>query len=154
MNNNNSADGPSSVLRRAREFAGRNPIELAAKAGMNPAAYFDLESHDDDVLTAVPVRTLQAICDELSLSAYSLFAKFETSGEQLSTNLVIGDRIREHLATTSLSLADFETKIGYEIGSVLSCPSAVLDWNIDCLRSVCQAIGVDWRSALQRNEGY
>jgi hypothetical protein len=148
MNFENQLNGPSSVLKHSRERAGEHYFELAHRVGLPVPAYLDLEAHDNDIMTAVSLRHLSDICAKLALTVFELFAAVHSSGKRLPGWRSLASELQTYLRTNGLSLAEFETVVGYEISSALTDPDAILDWNLDCLRSVCISIGVDWKTAF------
>ena len=47
-----------------------------------------------------------------------------------------------------MTTEEIEEKIGYEIGAALARPSAVLEWNLDCLKSVCGFLNLELGAVL------
>jgi DNA-binding Xre family transcriptional regulator len=142
---------PRERLKAAREVLGKTPEELSETVGINTASYYDLEFIDEEVECAISLRTLQTLCRELGLQPSDLFMDAPiVPSERIPLSYLV-TKIKDHLKIAKQTIFEFEDTVGFEIRRCLEDASAFLDWDIDCLRSVCLALGVDWRLALPWN---
>lgn len=133
-------------LERAREAAGKTPQDLAEFVG-STENYYDLEAYDGELYRTVGLGEISRLCSALEIKARDLFGERMPTEETISSEQLLS-KVRKHLAQSGLSIAEFEDRIGFEIGPSLSDPSKVMDWNVDFLRWLCRELGLDWRLAL------
>src|SRR5579871_3943648 len=131
-------------LKRFREDAGKTPQELAVFLHDSVPAYYDLEDHNGDLYKTVSLGELEAICSAIGIRSHRLFADEAASEPSISPQDLIS-RVKSHLGETVVTVGEFEDRVGYfedrvgyVIGSSLKDVSEVMDWNVDCLRSVCR----------------
>jgi transcriptional regulator with XRE-family HTH domain len=140
---------PAARLREARSRAGLPVPEAAAAAGISANELADLESDDDEVTTAVSLRALRALCRAVGMSLRDLFdpgheapASAPVSPDQLVA------RLRQVVRERGLTLNQLEDHLGVIIEPLLDDPAYLLTYNVDTLRAICDATGIDWRTAL------
>jgi transcriptional regulator with XRE-family HTH domain len=135
-------------LKLARERVGKSPQAIAAAVGVSVGAYYDLEWVEGEIESGVSLGTIQRLCGVLGIHSSDLF-DFEpmTSAKRVSLNQLVS-RIKSHLLDKHLTILEFENIVGFEIRRCLEDISSILEWDIECLRYVCEEIGVDWKSAL------
>lgn len=141
-------DPPELRLRYARERSGRTAQQVASLAGVDLASYCDMELCSDEVVTAVSLRVLKRVCDVIGITTRSLFGDGNHDPNQLISSLELLEVVRQNLRTKKVSRAQFEDDIGFEIREWLDNCESIGDWNIECLRAVCEQVGVDWLAAL------
>jgi DNA-binding XRE family transcriptional regulator len=135
----------NSRLKAARIRSGKTPAEIATLAGLGIPSYYDLESQPHDLTSAISLRDLTKLAHVLRLDSSSLFSDEPVHKISLSD---VSNGIKNYLEEHSLSLSDFADQVGYDIASALKTPDVILDWNLDCLRSVCAKIGINWLAAI------
>jgi transcriptional regulator with XRE-family HTH domain len=129
-------------LAAAREAAGVDPGEAAAALGISFESYADLESYDDEILTAVSYREVVALSDLLGFDLQSFFGgsgrhrRFDELSEELRVRLA------------EQPLADLEEEVGWELGAQLETPERFADLPLDALADIAGAVGADWREFL------
>lgn len=146
-------EGPAARLQRLRMLAGKRPEDLAAVCGLTLPAYYDLEEDDQELYMAISLTELSLLSKELRISPEALFSDMGLPGNRIRPGEV-ARRIRDVIGKRKLTLSEFEDEVGFSIGDSLEDSSRVWDWNVDCLRAVCAALGVDWRRALPLCEEY
>lgn len=109
------------VIQKAREQAGMSDTEVAARSGLSIYEYGDVEAHDDEFITAIPLRAVKAICEALHLNLVELLALEPLAGADLRSTLpadlaglsrhVILRKRRESLG---LSIPEVADAIGFE----------------------------------------
>jgi len=133
-------------LKQTREKNGKTPHEVAKLAGLSSPTYYDLENCAGDLTMTISLLELSRIASVLGVPSRGFFSDHNSthfiSAQELS------DRIKTYLASSKETITEFEDKVGFVIEPALSNPSEVLNWNVDCLRSVCLKLGIDWLSAL------
>jgi hypothetical protein len=138
-------------LERARAASGKVHEELGRLVG-GTSAYWDLESHDGDLFTTVSLDQLAQLCAELGVTVRSLFEHHPGNEPTISPEQLIW-KTKGHLKLAGLSLAEFEERIGFEIGPALQDSSMAMDWNVDFLRWLCRELALDWRLVLPSKAG-
>jgi transcriptional regulator with XRE-family HTH domain len=139
---------PTKRLKLARERAGLSHEEAAEAAGIFDAAYWDLESHESDMEMAVSLENLQKLCEKLGITINDLFADEPVVPVDKISFAELVSKIKNHLAVNHQTISKFEEKVGFIISPSFEDPSSFLEWDIECLRSVCAEIGIDWLRAL------
>jgi|SRR6516225_8814622 transcriptional regulator with XRE-family HTH domain len=134
-------------LKAVREHAGKSPAELAGATGISIPHYYDLES-GDDIYCTISLRELRQLSAALGVSSHYLF-----SGAGIVRNAFIDFRSLAKLVARYLDDHDmpqpvFEERVGWSLGAFPMDANAAWEWNVDCLRDICAALGVDWRDAL------
>lgn len=135
-----------SELRSARLRSGKNASDLAKHTGGSVSSYYDLENCSGELFMSIDLRDLQGLCEDLGIRVRQLFPKAVTSTVVSPAGL--RERVESYLSQGRVDLGSFEDKVNYEIGQFLRDPSTIGDWNLDCLRNVCDAVGVDWQAVL------
>jgi transcriptional regulator with XRE-family HTH domain len=133
-------------LKRAREAAGKMPEDLGELVG-NTSTYYDLENHDGELYSVPSLRELSRLCFALGTKVRDLFDDRTNVEPAISPEQLLSEA-KEYLSQNRLSIAEFEDRIGFEIGPSLNDTSNVMDWNVDFLRWLCRELGLDWRLAL------
>jgi hypothetical protein len=133
-------------LKQAREAVGKSPQEVAALTGMSLPNYYDLENCDSELNMAISLGELSKLSSVLGISTRFIFDD-KTDGQPISPEQLCA-KIKSYLDAKNMSIANFEDRVGFTIEPSLHDASKVSDWNIDCLRFVCEEIGVNWHLAI------
>jgi len=134
-----------SILRNQREKSGRAAEELAAAAGISVQAYYDLETHDDELNMAVSIAGIGSVARELDVKPSVLYGGSSSRSTSLNELVSI---VRKHIEAEGRPVADFEIEIGWSIEAALSNPEALRGFNADGLKAVCEAVNVNWFEVL------
>src|SRR3569832_36080 len=130
-------------LKAARLQSGKHPDQLCRYTGNSPSSYYDVENCDSDLSDSLDLQDIRDLCRELGISVRRLFG-FESVAVVLTPEEIV-KTIKEHLATKAISQESFETQAGYYLSAALANPQSIWkDWNLDCLRNVCGALGLNW----------
>jgi DNA-binding Xre family transcriptional regulator len=140
---------PAGLLKKHRIRSGMEPHALAKEAGMSDASYFDMEEHEDEIMHVVSVETIRKICHALEIQCGDLFRHISSNGRRMYKGESLAQLIVSFLTNAGMKIDEFESDVGYELKEALADEKKMRDWNIDCLRSVCDRIGVDWRYAVE-----
>lgn len=142
-------------LADARIASGREPKEVAIAVGLSIPAYYDLESHDDDVLSAVSIKELIGVCKFLRMPVTSLFAGGSRPDnlKYVGSYSALADEVRQHLRLKGEPLEVFEEKVGWSISNFLERPETIEESPIDCLNALCGELAVDWVRLLSNEVG-
>jgi transcriptional regulator with XRE-family HTH domain len=135
-------------LKAARERAGKSPAELAAAMEISRPHYYDLESCNDELYMTVSLSELRRLCAELDISPRYLFSGEQTASETSTSFSSLAKIVATYLDDNHMSLASFEDMVGWTLDDFTTTPERAWDWNVDCLRDVCAALGVQWLDAL------
>ena len=134
-------------LKAAREAVGLPPEEVASRAGIESAAYYDMEQCDADLTYATDLSEIARICRVVKTTPIALFGGLADQLEPITPPMLVA-AIQQHLSLHGLSLSQFERQVGYDIGDSLINPADVMNWNVECLQSVCDELGISWLAAL------
>ncbi len=134
-------------LKNLREKSGKDPYDLREFTGGSVPSYYDMENCDGDLFITISLGELRKLCRALGAKPRDVFQaaderKISISIEDLSA------RIKSHIKAKGQPVADFETQAGFYIEAALADSSNILTWSIECLRSVCDELGINWLDAL------
>ena len=139
-------------LKQIRCGLNKTPGEVAEQAAVSRAAYYDLESDPTEIFMCISLRDLQRICDCLGVDAFYLFTGNNRSESDVRYDFEsIAELIRQHLKRSGQTAMEFSDRVGWEIEPFLKDAGAGLEWNVDCLRDVCSALGIRWELVLPMN---
>jgi len=133
-------------LKQSREATGKSPHEIAALVGISAPTYYDLENCDGDLNMVISLGELSKLSSVLGISTRFIFDD-KTEGQPILPEPLCA-KIKSYLDAKKIDIANFEDRVGFTIEPSLHDPAKILDWNIDCLRFVCEEIGANWRLAL------
>jgi transcriptional regulator with XRE-family HTH domain len=136
-------------LKQAREATGKSPKEVAALVGISSNLYYDLEGIDGELNMVISLGELSKLSSVLGIRTRFIFDG-KTEGQSISLEQLCA-KIKEYLNVTGMSITDFETRVGFTIAAALDNPFEVFKWNVDCLRFVCEEIGIDWHLAFHNH---
>jgi transcriptional regulator with XRE-family HTH domain len=137
-------------IREAREQLGLSESVVAAKLGLLPTEYQDVEFHDDEAFTSFSLKQLRALGEVLRLPLPVMLFGPGAEPVPLSTSFSeIARLIVNHAASLAIDLDELSNLVGWELEPIVRDPATLADLNLDGLRSICAAIGVDWVSALE-----
>lgn len=135
-------------LRQSRLCSGKTPQEIAQMAGISAPTYYDLEAHPGDMAAGLSLAELHRLAAAVQADIYWLVhGEQNPAVERVSTTQLMR-RITDLSARSKMTIEEIEEKIGYEIGAALARPSAVLEWNLDCLKSVCDFLKLELGAVL------
>ena len=138
-------------VREARERLGLSEADVAARLGMQPSEYWDIEFHNDEAFECFSVEQLRQLATILDAPLEALL--FGTQFERPPTwtsSATIAERLQAVAASEGLTIDDLGDRVGWDLGPLMANPEALDEFNLVGLSDVCLAIGVDWVSALQK----
>ena len=139
-------DHPRERLTAAREAAGKSIPATAAQAGITEGTLHDLENCDDDIYMTISIADLQRLCSVVGTDLRILFnGKSDPTGYGL---VGLAKAIKEHLIAHGITEPEFGDEIGWDVTGFADDPQTALEWNIDCLKAVSEALGTNWIDAL------
>ncbi len=133
-------------LKTAREAAGMYPSELAAFVGHSQSAYLDLENCEGEIFMNIDLGNLAKLCSALGLRPHQLFDS--TSRSVSISSKILCQQIRDRVTHLGISVSAFSDRVNYDIHPALLDSNEVLNWNIDCLKNVCEELSLNWIQAL------
>ena len=140
-------------IRQARERLGLSLSSIAENLGLEVSEYQDVEFHDDEVFTNFSAKHLRALGEILSLPLHEIL--FGPNAEPVlvtTSSSEIARLISEMATARQLSLDELSNVVGWELEPIVRDPARLADLNLDGLRSVCNAVDIDWVSALLEKE--
>lgn len=133
--------------KRIREATGKSPQDVAALIEIPVHLSYDLEAYEGQLNRQLSLGKLSKLSSVLEIRARLIFDDADEIGRSLSPEELCA-KIKDHLKAKGMSIAEFEDIVGFVIRPSLRDPLEVTNWNVDCLRSVCAEIGVNWHNAL------
>jgi transcriptional regulator with XRE-family HTH domain len=137
-------------LRTARERLGKSIEEMSVLVGMTFESYRDLENYNDEIMMCLSLYELVRLCEVLKIKPQELFSS-EPKKQSESINLTgLMAKVKEYLHANSMTVPQFEDQVGWKIEPLLNDPNEIMgdNYSIDALKSICDAIGVNWMAAL------
>jgi hypothetical protein len=123
---------------------------MAAALDMSVMSYFDIEFHDDELMSVPSLDQVRRLASLLGVSVASLVIEpGETgpSGRVPYSELVA--RLKAHLSNSGMPLAEFEDMVGWSLSEFMESEQKALGfYNIEFLKSLSKALGVNWLEAL------
>ena len=137
-------------LKQARERKGWSIHEAAWQAEatsiVSRNAYYDAELCEGDLMESCSLNQVIRLCGLLGIKPCDLFCE---GSEKPLTLEEVARAVRQYCLKHELPLLEFENQVGWRLETVLENPkSALAEWNIDCLKDVCDMVGVDWKRVL------
>jgi hypothetical protein len=108
-----AAVSTSARFRAARERAALSIAETATRAGVSEPSVWDLETHDDELMTAYSPADLQRFARALSVAPRELLGA-EACDHSISAH-ELASAIREHCRARGISLDDFGDAAGWDV---------------------------------------
>jgi hypothetical protein len=133
-------------LRKIREASGLSHEDIAASANIPLSNYYDLESHEGELNRNISLGELSKLAYTLGINSRFIFDDNETM-RLVSLEQLVAE-IKTYLTRNNMTLAQFESRVGFFVNAAINNPSEILDWNVDCLRFVCLEIAVNWLDVL------
>jgi hypothetical protein len=141
-------------IRIGREQLGLGEQELERLVdGQGQHLCQDLEWFDREAFECASIGDLLALARALETSvSVLLFGDEPPAALAEVTCSRIADALRERQSRSGLSLEDFSTQVGWNVEPVLNKPLALLAYNLEGLRDICVAVGVDWLAVVMHVE--
>ena len=138
---------PASRFRECRERAGLSHDDAARLMGISSPSVWDIESHDDELLSCYSPRQVHQFCRVLGVRPVELFGVEIAESPVSATELV--RLIHVQCRSRSVTLEQFEDAVGWRLSACLEPPEHLLeDISIDGLQWLCRELGIDWRRVL------
>jgi transcriptional regulator with XRE-family HTH domain len=144
-------EGIADRFRSLRERLGKSLDEIADASGISFCNIRDLEWYDDEFDDATSIEDVERVCNALGTSCHELVRGMSGTSAATAKRILpddIAHAVRLHLASSRISLGQFEDEVGWELQAFLDDPKSYWNWNIRCLQDVCAAIHLDWIAAL------
>jgi transcriptional regulator with XRE-family HTH domain len=142
--------GVAGRLREARDRSGKTVDEVALAIGISVAAYADIEAYDDEFSMALSLEQIWRLARALEIPLTELIGLTSPDCLDATDSMdALLEHVRAAVATRRESIEHFGDRVGWDIASAIDAPArAWSDWNLDCLRAVCEEVSCDWRSIL------
>jgi hypothetical protein len=137
-------------LTQARERKGWPIYEAAwqveAASIMTRNNYYDVEQCEGALTENCSLAQLVRVCQLLDIHPRDLFSEEPVAALPIET---VVQAIKDHCAQKKITTAEFENAVGWLVESALDHPrNALREWNIDCLKDVCDELGLNWLSVI------
>jgi transcriptional regulator with XRE-family HTH domain len=134
-------------LKRLRESVHKSQDEIAELLGISVREYDEWENYEGELGLVLSLEELSRLAKVLGVPTRLLFEDESQEHQPISFEQ-LGERVKLHLKQRAISLSEYEDRVGYEVLSALANPSEMMKWNVDCLRSVCAEVQVEWLRVL------
>jgi transcriptional regulator with XRE-family HTH domain len=143
----NSVFSTSTRFRNARERAGLSVAETAARAGVPEACVWDLESYDDELMTAYSAADLRRFAAVLSVAPRELLGTDDRGAPVSPDELALA--IRAHCQARGMTSDAFGEAAGWDVSKAVNSPQMLLtDFSIDGVRDICRELGIQWQRII------
>ena len=140
--------GTAARIRYHRVHAGKSPTEVARQLGLNDAWYHDLEHHDGELVSTLTLFQAIELASALGTQLHSLLGEATAPEERIALT-DLPQMIRAHLASTRLSIEQFEEQVGWELHDFLESPIKVgAESPIIFLQALAAHLGMNWLSLV------
>lgn len=147
LNKVHLANNPGLRLKHIRTSSAKSPSQIASLVGLTLPCYYDLED-SNELMTNVSLQVIGMLANVLQTNPSNFFSNKDFRRTELITPKQLANKIQEHVEKKRVKIGEFERLIGYEIKDCLTKPDRILDWNVDCLASVCKELDINWVTAL------
>jgi transcriptional regulator with XRE-family HTH domain len=138
----------STRLREARERSNRTVSEVAERAGISAAAYYDLEADPEDFRLSPSIAEIIRVATTVGVDPYWLACGTDNPTTVRLSSAGFTKHIESIARTRGRSIKDLEDDAGYRIAPALENPVEILDWNLDYIEAVCRIADVELGSVL------
>ena len=122
----------ASRIREARMIAGLSPGEMAERLGMNVPSSLDVEQHQDEAFTVLPLRQLKQMGVLAGIAPTTLLLGTVADLAEQSIALVdIAAGLRSRMAHDGLTADQLGEMIGWDLRQVINDPEVL--WTCDSL---------------------
>jgi hypothetical protein len=136
--------GIAARIRYHRVRAGKSPAEVATQIGLNDAWYHDLEHHDGELASTLTLFQAIELAHALDTQLHSLLGEMTAADERIALT-ELPQRVRAHLASTGLTVDQFEEQVGWDLRDFLEAPIKVAaESPILFLQALAAPLGVNW----------
>lgn len=140
--------GISARIRYHRVRSGKSPSEVATQLGLNDAWYHDLEHHDGELASTLTLFQAIELAHALGTQLHSLLGEVDIPEDRLAL-MELPQKIRAHLASTGVTLEQFEEQVGWELRDFLESPAkACAESPIIFLQALAAHLGINWLSLV------
>lgn len=140
---------PSERLIAARERAGLEIRDVAARAGLPFAHYCDLEGFEDDVWDTISIAELQKVARIVGLRSLAILeGDSAPRPSRRITFAAFSAAVAAAVNASGSSVDAWGEEAGWDVAPLLEDPEQIWSLNAEGLRGIAEAAGVDWRSVL------
>lgn len=135
-------------LRMIRKRSGMSLDALAVSMEITSQEYWDLEGNED-LYMCLPIRALFKLCKALSISPGDLFSNESEVRNFVSLPEELLEHVKRNIQEHHIDLDEFGNRVGWSVTDFAVTPSKFLDFNIDGMIDICEALGLNWLVSLE-----
>ena len=137
--------------REARERLGLSEADVAARLGIRPSEYWDIERYDSEAFDVFDVELLTRLSSVLGMSLDALlFGSNDAHPISRTPYRVVVERLLAAAAREGLTIEQLSDRVGWDLTAASADHAALGQLPVSGLRDVCRAAGVDWVTVLPR----
>jgi transcriptional regulator with XRE-family HTH domain len=141
---------PNVAIREARQRLGLSETDVAARAGLSPNEYLDLEAHENEAADVVHLSDLKKLVEVLHLDLLGLFGigcvfcehpELPTPDPHVTRN----DLVRRTREAMGLSEDDLGDRVGFETVAIVameSDPEFLESWSVGLVQELAAVLGL------------
>ena len=105
---------------------------------------WDLETHDDELMTVCSSADLQLFASVLCVAPRELVGTEERDDPISAAQLA--SAIREHCRVRGMTLDEFGDAAGWDVSKAVYSPELLLtELSLDGIQDVCRELSIDWQ---------
>jgi transcriptional regulator with XRE-family HTH domain len=132
-----------------RKKVGLSQEEVAKRLGIGLPWYLDLEAYEDELSDNLSLAHLQVLSEILKVEPCTLLLGEKCFKAKESVGFAdLVQRLKIKMSNDRLTEPQMSEKVGWELKDVLIDPQELWNFNVDGLKDLCGAVGVDWLSVL------
>ncbi len=140
--------GDAERIKALRERTGKSSSEIASLAGLGEMEYFDLEFHDDELVSVPSLAKIRRLADALGVRTAALFSDEPNVVQRHTSYAELVLLVKAHLAA-GISKEAFEDEIGWDLDAFLDSEQRALsEYGVEFLQALCPCVGIAWMAAL------
>jgi transcriptional regulator with XRE-family HTH domain len=136
-------------FRKARARLGLSDAEVAARWGVRPSEYWDLERYNSEVFTCVGVEELTRLARILGTPLMELLfgARPPTATPPVSYR-ELARRMEDRATGGETTLPQLSEEVGWDLGPIVHDPDALGAYTLSGLYDICKSVDADWVAVL------
>lgn len=139
---------PEDRLKEARIKAGLSEEEVARHIGINKPWYYDLESHDDEIISTLDLAVLFHLCRLLQIRPHYLFDRTVARSGYTLENLQRDLKAKQ----LELKLHDeaYWNYLGWDVSGFFTDAFVFFDNPVLWVEDLARVVGKDWLQIIEQ----
>jgi transcriptional regulator with XRE-family HTH domain len=134
-------------IKNLREATGHDLEEMASKLDMTYMSYFDIELHDDEIVTVPKMKKVFLLASILGVTPYQLLADDPSVPRQSAVKPLTDLKcvILQEIEKQEVKQAALENEVGWYLTDFLANPEESIEvYPLLFLQDICNHYGLNW----------